>query len=445
MRHKRRFFAPETKEHKTKVFATKMEARSSRSSREDNDITARRPERFRIRKRSPDEDESSSVTGETSGAAEQPGQKYTTSGSGLWSYITNKHAPLIKPFKQTEKRSMSTNSLGSLLSALKAISSLTPDEQDTSGQEVGSSGSGLWPSQEKEVDDDKLPKFFEEEKSSGSGDNPEEALSMINEAAERELNSKVEDSSIEDMQHETGEKLFRRELQRDSLEDDLMAAVENMKLIHDSDQDEGSSGSLGSTMHADEDEGTGKGEESEILGQTEEDHFGGRPDVETRPEVTSQSQAKSVRSITDVIFPDSFYRKKRSSEENSFLVSENNPGDNDALKSDSLVARFYRDQDAHADEPETIDLSAASLSSETKKQAKQVKRETYYQHSGDYSEPRVVYTRELRNAPEAIIERPAIYSHNYNEREMDSSFGGDDDDDEATLTIHEREIREDGR
>ena len=268
---------------------------------------------------------------------------------------------------------------------------------------------------------------------------------MINEAAERELNSKVEDSSIEDMQHETGEKLFRRELQRDSLEDDLMAAVENMKLIHDSDQDEGSSGSLGSTMHADEDEGTGKGEESEISGQAEEDHFGGRPDVETRPEVKSQPQAKSIRSITDVIFPDSFYRTRRSSEENSFLVSENNLGDNDALKSDSLVARFYRDQDAHADEPETIDLSAASLSSETKKQAKQVKRETYYQHSGDYSEPRVVYTRELRNAPEAIIERPAIYSHNYDEREMDSSFGGDDDDDEATLTIHEREIREDGR
>lgn len=57
----------------------------------------------------------------------------------------------------------------------------------------------------------------------------------------------------------------------------------------------------------------------------------------------------------------------------------------------------------------------------------------------------MVYTREIRNAPEPIIERPAVYSRNGDEIEMDSSFGGEDDDEEATLMIHEREIREDGK
>ncbi|KAJ7331603.1 hypothetical protein OS493_019188 [Desmophyllum pertusum] len=98
-----------------------------------------------------------------------------------------------------------------------------------------------------------------------------------------------------------------------------------------------------------------------------------------------------------------------------------------------------------------MEASVASLPSETEavtspeKQAKPVKRETYYHHSGDYSEPRVVYTREISDAREPIIERPAVFSQSNEDSEMDSSFGGDDDDDdEATLMIHEREIREDG-
>ena len=451
IKHIRRFFSPETTEHKTdEGFKTKMEARSSRSSREDNDITARRPERFRlrIRKRSPDEGGKSLVRGETSGSGDQPGGN-STSGSGLWSFKLSE--PVIQT-KQTEKRSMNSNSLGSLISALKAISSLAPDEGETSGDEIDASGSGLWLAPEKEVDDDKLPKFFQSDRKYGSGQNPEEALSMINEAAEKELSKKVEDASSEETQHGTGDKLFRRDLKSDLLADDFMAAVENMKENRHSDPEEDVILYSGSAMQESDDEIAEKLEKDQTSGQPDEDQLIEKPEVKTQPEVKALPEVKSIRSLTDVILPDSFYRRKRSSHENAFLRSDNNLGENDALKSDSLVARFYRDQDTHADAPEIMEPSVASLPSETEavfsaeKQAKLEKREAYYKHSGDFSEPRVVYTREIRNGPDPIIERPAVYSRSADKSEMDSSFGGEgDDDDEATLTIHEREIREDGK
>lgn len=493
IRHKRRFFATEATEQKTEEsYKTKMEARSSRSSREDNDITARRPERFRVRihKRSPDDGGSSLVAGEASSSGEQPG-KSSTSGSGFWTSKVKASQGLKT--KKTDKRSMGTSSLDSLISALTAISSLAPEEQDTSGEDTEFSGSGLWLAPEKEVENDKLTTYFKEEGNSGSGENPEEALSMINEAAEKELKKKVEDESggvskreakvaSKETQHETGEKLFRRELKSDSLADDLMAAVENAEESHDSEPEDNFTSSSGSAMQEKEDETTNTPEEDVISGQPEEDEgkpevqvtpevhtkpevknsegdvISGQPEkdenepeVKVTPEVHTKPEVKSLRSLTDVLLPDSFYRARRSSQENAFLRSDKSFGENDALDSNSLVARFYREQDAHADAPEVMEASVASLPSETEaafgteNQVKPEKRETYYEHSGDFSEPRVVYTREIRNAPEPIIERPAVYSRSADESEMDSSFGGEDDDDEATLMIHEREIREDGR
>ena len=457
IRHKRRFFASATTEHKTdQVYNTKMEARSSRSAREDNDVTARRPERFRvrIRKRSPDEDGGSLVTGESSGSGQQPGESFS-SGSGLWS------SKFIGPeleSKRNDKRSMGTSSLESLISALTAISSLTSNGQGTPGEEVESSGSGLWLAPEKEVNDDKLPRFFQQEGNSGSGEDPEEALSMISDEAQKESDKKEEDTGgSEKTHHETEEGLFRRarELKSDSLADDLMAAIKNDKEIHDSEPEDNVNLSPGTKMQEQEDQSTEIPKHGQISRQREENQFTAQPKVKNRQkvqataEVKTSSEIRALRSLTDVLLPDSFHRAKRSSQENFFLLSDNTLGENDALRSDSLVARFYRDQDAHADAPEVIEASAASLPSEIEAvfnaKAKPLKRETYYEHSGDFSEPRVVYTREIRNAPEPIIERPAVYSRNGDEIEMDSSFGGEDDDDEATLTIHEREIREDGK
>ena len=444
-RHKRRFFATENEEPKPQGYKTKMEARSSRSAREDNDVTAGRPERFRviIQKRSTEEGESSSITGEHSGSGEQP-RKSSTSGAELWS---SKSSIAELQAKRDEKRSTSTNSLNSLISALRAISSLTPDEQDTSGEEIEFSGSGLWLRPEKEVKDDKLPKFFQEEGNSGSGENPEDALSRINEAAQRELNEKVEDESSgerkfakEESQHGTGEKLFKRELKSDSLADDLMAAVEDYKESPDSEPEDNLSSLSGSAMQQKEDELEGS---TPGPPEPEEGQFN------KEPEVMKSTNVESIRSLTDFLLPESFYRARRSSQENLFLRSDNNLGENDALDSSSLVSRFYRDQDALSDAPEISEVPLASLPSDSHnalnagKHPNPEKRETHYEHSGDLSEPRVVYTREIRNDPEPIIERPAVYSHSVDENEMDSSFGGEDDD-EATLAIHEREIREDG-
>ena len=433
IRHKRRFFAPDTTEHESQEsYKTKMEARSSRSSREDNDITAKRPERFRLRihKRSPDD--SSLIKGDTiSGSGKQP--EPGTSGSGLWS------GPLLHS-KRDDKRSMSSNSLDSLIATLRAISSLTPEENDNSDKEIESSGSGLWLKPDNAIDD-KLPQFFKEEASSGSGEDAEKALNMLSETAQKELSKNRDDVSSglavsepnvssEEQPNNVG-KLFRREVKSNSLADDLVAAAENDD--DDFEQEDHLPPSSGSA----EEEKEAKDEMSQ---QPDDDKIEEHPDI------------KTTRALADALLPDAFFRVKRSSQEDVMLLSENSLGENDALVSNSLVARFYRDQKAFADASDIAEASAASLPSETQavtstdKQVQPVKRESYYDRSEDFSEPRVVYTREITEARDPIIERPAVYSHSMDESEMDSSFGGDDndDDDEATLMIHEREIREDG-
>lgn len=412
-----------------------MEARSSRSSREDNDITATRPERFRLRIHKRSEDESSLIKGDTiSGSGKQP--EPGTSGSGLWS------GPLLHS-KRDDKRSMSSNSLDKLIATLQAISSLTPEDNDNSDKEIESSGSGLWLKPDNTVDD-KLPRFFKEEESSGSGEDAEEALSMLSETAQMELSKNGDEvsgglavsepnvSSEEEEKPKNSGKLFRREVKSDSLADDLVAAAENDDKSDNSEQEDHLSNLSGS---ADED-------------QEVEDELSQQPDED---KIKKQLDIKTTRALADALLPDAFFRVKRSSQEDAMLLSERNLGENDALVANSLVARFYRDQDALADAPDFTEASVASLPSETEavssygKQVKPVKRESYYDHSGDLSEPRVVYTREITEARDPIIERPAVYSQSMDESEMDSSFGGiDDDDDDATLTIHEREIREDG-
>ena len=412
-----------------------MEARSSRSSREDNDITAKRPERFRLRIHKRSHDESSLIKGDDiSVSGERP--ELGTSGSGLWS------GPQ-RDSKRSDKRSMSSNSLDNLIATLQAISSLTPEENDNSEEEIESSGSGIWIAPENALGD-KLPQFFKAEASSGSGENPEKALTMLSETAQMELGKSVEDVSSglaqsetnvgrEETQKKQGDKLFRREVKSDSLADDLTAAAENGDKDDGPEQEDYLSSSSGSADDKQENE-------DEISKQPEED------------KIAEQPKIKTTRSLADALLPDAFYRAKRS-QENALLVSENNLGGNDALISNSLVARFYHDQDALADAPTFTEASVASLPSETEvvsspeKEAKPVKRESHYDHSGDFSEPRVVYTREISDASEPIIERPAIYSRSKDESEMDSSFGGEDDDedDDATLMIHERDIREDGK
>ena len=411
-----------------------MEARSSRSSREDNDITAKRPERFRLRIHKRSDEESSLIKGDTisgSGKQLEPG----TSGSGLWS------GPLLQS-KRDDRRSMSSNSLDKLIATLRAISSLTPEDNDNSDKEIESSGSGLWLKPDNTVDD-KLPQFFNEEVSSGSGEDAEEALNMLSETAQMELSKNGDEVSSglavsepnvisEEEKPKNGEKLFRREVQSDILADDLVAAAENDDKRDNSEQEDHLSNLPGS---ADEE-------------QKAEDEISQQPDED---KIKKQLEIKTTRALADALLPDAFFRVKRSSQEDATLLSESNLGENDALVSSSLVARFYRDQDTLNDAPDTTEASVASLPSETQavsspeKQVKPVKRESYYDHSADLSEPRVVYTREITEARDPIIERPAVYSQSMDQSEMDSSFGGyDDDDDDATLTIHEREIREDG-
>ncbi|KAJ7331604.1 hypothetical protein OS493_019189 [Desmophyllum pertusum] len=298
IRHKRRFFAPDTTEHKTlKDYKTKMEARSSRSSREDNDITAKRPERFRLRIHKRSHDESSLIKGDvSSGSGEQP--QTGTSGSGLWS------GPQLLS-KKNDKRSTNSNSLDTLIATLRAISSLTPEEHDiNSDEEIESSGSGLWLAPENAVDD-KLPQFFKEEAAnSGSGESAEKALSMLSEKAEMELSKNEGNLDIglaqseskvdsEETQERKGETLLRREVRSDSLADDLTAAAENEDKSDDSEQEDRLTQSSGTADDAQvtEDETSGQPEADKANEQQEADKVTQQQEVD---KVTQQPEADKV-------------------------------------------------------------------------------------------------------------------------------------------------------
>ena len=446
IRHKRRFFAIEMPKKTTKEphFRTKMEARSSRSSREDNDVTARPTKRFHAKRRAARAG-SSFIAENIFGSGAEAKRDTFGSGSGLWSSDLS-GAPAA--LKRNDKRSTNSNSLVGLITALRAISAITPEEITESSKDETFSGSGLWQTKERDTEtttlDDKLPKFFEEEAtSSSSGEKAEKALGMITETAEAQLKQKVEDASglgsgTKGFIHHNGDKLFRRELPSDLLTDDLFAALESEKDSGDSEWAHSKALS-------------GSGDET----QETDTNMKGEPDVDAKPspltyltketikKVFEQSNTKRTRSLVEVLLPDALHREKR-----NFPNSDGDLGENDALVSDSLVARFYQDQDAH-NTNDVPDFSAASLPSEHEPASSTVdvvRRDFNRGHSIDLLEPRIVYTREIRNAPKPIIERPAVFSRSEDGYDMDTSYGGDnDDDDEPALVIHERDIREDGQ
>lgn len=112
----------------------------------------------------------------------------------------------------------------------------------------------------------------------------------------------------------------------------------------------------------------------------------------------------------------------------------------------ALVKRFYRDQETKeilskpaslpSENLEVIDegeINSNIISADLKKQL---------------STPRVVYKKEIANHETSLIEMPAVYSRNDEEKEddhqgMDSSDGGLDPN-EPNIEIHERGIPDDG-
>jgi hypothetical protein len=157
IRRRRRFESDQgSAEEKEKNYPNKMAARSSRSSREDKDVTARGIDRFLVQEN------------EIKGNKQPAKRTITTSGSGLENdteasasgmWISDSAAADIMSGKIDTKRS--ANSLESIVAALTAI---TSDHTADYNGEIGGSASGSWvisgSGQGLNTQDDDLPKFF---------------------------------------------------------------------------------------------------------------------------------------------------------------------------------------------------------------------------------------------------------------------------------------------
>lgn len=371
LRKKRRFFAPENPQNDMSLdeyFKNKMEQRSSRSSREDKDITAQGRHRFK-----------NGIESSGSGISD------TASGSGLWisQDPTQGYEDISFP-KTADKRSAGINTLEKLVSALRAIT-IVPDEKDPVPAESKyfTSGSGAPGTEASVRKSNALPDFFSSSHSSGSGtEEIEESGSEAIQVASGNENELVSGSTV-----------VRRELVGESLANELVAAAERAS----------------------------------------------EQDIKAFKSSTGNSRAKSKRDALDEFMDASVAREKRAPILKATEIESSAPDEGD-----SLVTRFYRDQEMQEVE------SPASLPSEPELNEVHVTENHYSDLTNmpDPSVPKVIYKKQISKYHEPIIEMPAVYSQNYDDGEMDTSDGGSDekdwDESEAPIEIHERHIEEDG-
>ncbi|KXJ16333.1 uncharacterized protein LOC110236030 [Exaiptasia diaphana] len=422
IRRKKRFHSEDKNDNNDiEKYPNKMAARSSRSSREDNDITARGMERFLIRE------------GKNKGI-KQPAKR-STLGSGMESDYTSSGSASGVWISDSEANSMLNENKTPQESSLENIVAALSDQPRDHETEDTSSGSGLWGAS---GSDDDLPKFFSAAASnshymevghveSGSGSGETKQANLVSDLAEelhQQASTKQDDhahpkqkrssdSFVEgnDILHEFFEGAgiihrSKREKIDNSLEEKLASFFRNLK------------------------------------GDTVASH---EPQTPNEPPpipavVTSKRKSKVTKTAREV-------------------YQENTEG----LTGLSLVRRFYRDQDMDVNTgqgekiyPDSViplddaltfkkdKIETKLLHQETISKKKKAIDQTETRKSNPY-EPRVVHQKEIPRTHVTIIEEPAIYSKT--DDSMDSNDGGmnsKEDESEPAIEIHERAIREDG-
>lgn len=420
VRRKRRFHSEDTSENNDiEKYPNKMAARSSRSSREDNDITARGMERFLTRER---KNKGIKQPAKRSTLGSGMDMDYTSSGSASGVWISDSEANGIS------NENPQASSLEHMVAALS-------DQSRNHETEDTTSGSGLWGAS---GSDDDLPKFFSAaasnshymevghvESGSASGERKQENLvSDLAEELHQQTSAKQDEPTHrpkpkqkrssetfgKDILHEFFEgpgiiHRSKREKIDNSLEEKLASFFRNLK------------------------------------GDTVASH---EPETPHEPPpipavVTTKRKSKVTKTARDI-----------------------SQGNSEELTGLSLVRRFYRDQDTevntgqgnriYPDSVIPLDDTIKKDKIETKLLHKEnvVKKEkaidkTDTRRSNLY-EPRVVHQKEIPRTHVTIIEEPAIYSKT--DDPMDSNDGGmnsEEDESEPAIEIHEREIREDGK
>ena len=357
LRKKRRFFTDEEEESEktlNELYENKMAARSSRSSREDDDVTATPGERFKA----------------TSGSGS--GFDDAASGSGLWMRTGSEddHSDPSFP-KIAEKRSARVSNLEKLVSALNAIG--LPDATGSEKRDDPSaSGSGLWSDAAAAARRTKLARALADVAPVASGSGDEEATEKRSVVIHLESDSRGEIVS-------PGTTLVKREVLGETLANQLVQTAKE------------------SSQNTDVDE----------------------------------KFRKEKREFLDDFLEASVERERRAPLPPSEVESD----------ADSLVVRFYRDQEMQESEA----AAPTSLPSESPEEDALEDPYSDLFKAPDSDIPKVISKKEISGHHEPIIEMPAVYSPSAEDDEMDSSDGGPEADQaDVPIEVHERHIEDDG-
>lgn len=422
-----------------------MAARSSRSSREDKDVTARGFDRFKLPK------------DDMKGNKQPAKRSVTTSGSGLESdvessasgmWISDSAAQDLLSGKVDKKRSAS--SLESIVAALSAIT--TDHPADFNGENEGSA-SGAWvisgSGQEFNTPDDDLPKFFSAAASnsqyrevgdtiSGSGSGMDESTvppkqgNLVSDLAE-EVHPDERPSSKKDVSQSEAKPLNNE--------------TKSIK-IHKRDILEQFFGQ----NHEDVLSRSRREQVDKDVGESLTSLFrNNRPD-----KITSEANLPIKPEPPPIPAVGSAKRGSKINQKTGSLESVNG---GEGLTGLSLVRRFYRDQNMEQTgktrekvlpkpEHHLKDIETKILKQPITKKTEEKVNPIHKVVKNNPFEPRVVHKKQLPKAHVTIIEEPAVYKKN-EEEGMDSSDGGmnedESDESEPSIEIHERDIREDGK
>lgn len=460
IRRKRRFYTDDSQETQdVDKYPNKMAARSSRSSREDNDITARGMERFLVAK----------GTKQPANIHPGSGMDNKGSGSGAW-----------EDGVDTKEEPQGT-SLENMVAAL-------------SDEGTASASGGVWGGS---GSDDELPKFFSAAASNsnfmelgrvGSGSGDDKQANLVSDLAEELHQQTNQDGQKQDKQAE--QKQVKQEIKQDKPDGSKQDKPDGST----QDKPVGSK-PVDSENPSEEKQDTPVGKEKEQDGPAHPKQKRSSEPLESgndllhrffegpgiihrfkREKIDNSLEerlASFFRNLKDDAMtsndPDTsnepppipaITAKKRKSKVTKIARNVGKTEEGEELTGLNLVKRFYKDQDMDTTThvkvyPNSVSplnvkpiLVTKKEKIETKPQVekieekpldeKELKRENIF-------EPRVVHQQEIPRTHVTIIEEPAVYSKI--EDGMETSDGGqdtEDDESEAAIEIHERDIREDG-
>lgn len=492
VRRNRRFESPQTNEEDDlDKFPNKMAARSSRSSREDNDVTARGMERFLIRE-------------VKNKGIKQPAKRFNSaSGSGIESDVTSGSGSGVWISDAEAHNILSRDRPKSIGSSLENIVASLGDSDDET-----SSGSGTWTGSGSHdtslfstpVSQTHYAEVGRVESGSGMDDKPANLVSDLSEELQQQTAKAEEDHPIQKRSSETDEKDIlhqffedsqvihrqRREKIDNGLEERLASFFKNLQgeavASHQPDTPQEpppipaivASKRKSKVTKTARDVSSSQGNDDDLTGINLVKRFYRDQDMKenTRQIVYPESVTpldeehnQDMKIETKELEPEEDQQSKENQEDEGSPVEpqddmqgsdETTTQDDTPINQESTTQDSIRNNDEATTQNDTPNIhdnaqskggnseskveGSQSTAPSTKQENKDIKR------SGIF-EPRVLSEKQIPKTHVTIIEEPAVYSKT--DDEMDSDDGGakadEAEESEPAIEIHERDIREDGK